>query len=269
MRTLLFAASLFALVGLAPAAPAPPDKLSDDDVAKAEKAVKEQLDKANAQGAAEAPIKDEALERVFPKTAFFTVLFRQYPVGRQPPEGFNVSNVYAAGADGKPQLLKDAKGLEAFLKANLPAVKSDDAAKDAARAAVRLAQELHQDGFYTFALQDDSTKVTTEKDVRKASAKTMAMKGGNGEIVAFLTFDDAGKLTKLEEKADLKEGPRPICQATKLLDADPIVRRMAEQDLFIMGRAAKPYMDEQRAKASPELQKAIDRMWQRILEEGR
>ena len=41
---------------------------------------------------------------------------------------------------------------------------------------------------------------------------------------------------------------------------------MAEQDLLIMGRAAKPYLDEQRAKASPALQQAIDRIWQRILD---
>jgi hypothetical protein len=68
---------------------------------------------------------------------------------------------------------------------------------------------------------------------------------------------------------ELKPGPRPICQATKLLDADPVVRRMAEQDLLVMGRAARPYLDEQRAKAAPELQKAIDRVWERICADDR
>lgn len=61
---------------------------------------------------------------------------------------------------------------------------------------------------------------------------------------------------------------RPICQATKLLDADPIVRKMAERSIQIMGRAARGYLEEQRAQAAPDLQQAIDRMWQRILEEG-
>ena len=70
-------------------------------------------------------------------------------------------------------------------------------------------------------------------------------------------------------RSKLKPGPRPICHATKLLDPDPVVRAIVEQDLLIMGRAAKPYLDEQRAKASPELQQAIDRIWQRILNEGR
>jgi hypothetical protein len=71
-------------------------------------------------------------------------------------------------------------------------------------------------------------------------------------------------LTKATAKAEIKPGPRPVCHATKLLDADPVVRAIVEQDLLIMGRAAKPYLDEQRAKAGPELQEAIDRIWQRI-----
>jgi hypothetical protein len=62
---------------------------------------------------------------------------------------------------------------------------------------------------------------------------------------------------------------RPICQATKLLDRDPIVRRMARQDVLVMGRAAKPYFDKVPATARPKLQRAIDRIWQRILDEGR
>ena len=95
------------------------------------------------------------------------------------------------------------------------------------------------------------------------------MAGGNGEITAKLTFDPNGKFQSAEEKVNLKPGPRPICQATKLLDGDAIVRRMAERDLLIMGRAAKPYLDEQRAKASPELQRAIDAIWRQIQDEDR
>jgi len=94
--------------------------------------------------------------------------------------------------------------------------------------------------------------------------------GGNmGEIAASLTFDPAGKLSKGSETANIKRGIRPICQATKLLDPDPIVRGMAEQAILVMGKAAKEYLDEQRAKASPELRSAIDRIWHRILIEDR
>ena len=44
---------------------------------------------------------------------------------------------------------------------------------------------------------------------------------------------------------------------------------MAEQDVLVMGHAAKPYLDQVRATARPKLRQAIDRIWQRILDEGR
>ena len=94
----------------------------------------------------------------------------------------------------------------------------------------------------------------------------MVMRGGNGWVEVAMTFDEQGKMEadSLRAAADLHPGPRPKCHATKPLDPDPIVRKIVEQDLLIMGRYAKPYLDEQRAKASPELQRAIDRIWQRI-----
>ena len=84
-----------------------------------------------------------------------------------------------------------------------------------------------------------------------------------------MTLGPAGSFVNVLEKSALRPGIRPICQATKLLDRDPIVRRMAEQDLLVMGRAAKPYLDQIRVTAQPKLQQAIDRIWQRILNEGR
>jgi hypothetical protein len=89
------------------------------------------------------------------------------------------------------------------------------------------------------------------------------MEGGNGELNVTLEFEK-GQLAKANETAKIREGPRPICQATKLLDADPIVRRMAENDLLYLGDLVKDYLDEQRAQATPELRQAIDRLWQRI-----
>jgi hypothetical protein len=38
-----------------------------------------------------------------------------------------------------------------------------------------------------------------------------------------------GTLVNVLEKSALRPGVRPICQATKLLDRDPIVRRMANR----------------------------------------
>jgi hypothetical protein len=44
---------------------------------------------------------------------------------------------------------------------------------------------------------------------------------------------------------------------------------MAEDAILVMGKAAKEYLDEQRARARPALREAIARIWQRILGEDR
>jgi hypothetical protein len=93
--------------------------------------------------------------------------------------------------------------------------------------------------------------------------------GGTGKLKVHMEFDASGALADVVEQRSMHAGVRPICQATKLLDADPIVRRMAERDLLVMGRAAKAYLDEQRARATPELGQAIDRIWKHIVAEGR
>jgi hypothetical protein len=123
-----------------------------------------------------------------------------------------------------------------------------------------------QDGFYTFG--DAYVRVTTFADGSlQVSGRVRVTAGGKGHIRATLDFDSNGCLKEVSEVRRVCPGVRPICQATKLLDPDPLVRRMAEQDILVMGTAAKGYLDEQRAKARPELQKAIDRIWKRIVDE--
>jgi hypothetical protein len=260
-----------AWVGVAAAAPIPEKKkLTEEERAKVEKAVKDYLQQMMAASGALQPLQDERLERVFPRHAFYTLLFRQYPVGRPAPKGFAVSNVLVADADGKVQVFTTAsKDLLAFFNAAMRPSQTDDQVKDIGRAWIRVLQEFYQDGFYKFALMDDATKVTTDGATRKVSVKVVAMQGGNGEINATVEVAANGMLTKFDGTSSLKPGPRPICHATKLLDPDPLVRRIVEQDLLIMGVAAKPYLEEQRAKAAPELQQAIDRIWQRILDADR
>jgi hypothetical protein len=235
----------------------------------AAKAVNDALQGFNATGFVIQEVKDERVARAFPKHLFFGVYFRQYPVARLVPKGMNASNVYAVGPDGKARLLKQTTDLHDFFRGNLAPAKEEKAAKDAARAYVRLLEDLHQDGFYKFALHDDSTKIEAGADGKKATARAVVMSGGNGELSAVLTLDGTGVLRSVADTVTLKPGPRPICQASKLLDPDLIVRRMAERDLVIMGRAARPYLDEQRARAEPALQRAIDRVWELILLEDR
>jgi hypothetical protein len=264
----LFTAALLvasAVTITASGGPAPEAKPTPESIAKAEKAVKEHLEKLKGTGAAVQYIKDDAVEKVLPRYYLFAVLFRQFPVGRVPPKGLTASNLFAVDADGKVTTLTDAKKLEKFFQSNLAAVKEEAQMKTTIRAWLRLTQQYHQDGFYTFGIMDDAIKV----EGKTSRGTVVAMKGGSGTLTASFTFDDAGKLAKVSEEAKFRPGPRPICQATKLLDKDSVVRRIAEQDLLIMGTAAKEYLDEQRAEASPELRRAIDRTWQRIVEAER
>jgi hypothetical protein len=240
-----------------------------EEIDKAKKAVEKKMADLKApDGGTTTVFEDEALAKLFPNHVFVGVRFRQFPVARLLPKGVSAFNLFAYEIQGL-HTLSSVDELRKFFEGVLPAVKDDAAAKNAAHAWLLLAQEQQNDGFYKFKIMDDAIKVTAEKGGRKVSAQSMATSGGNGDVSVTMVFDEKGKLTTIEPGGKLKPGPRPICQATKLLDPDPIVRKMAEQDLLCMGRAAKAYLDEQRAKAGPELQKAIDRIWQRIVDEDR
>ena len=59
-----------------------------------------------------------------------------------------------------------------------------DPGKAAVRAWLKLSSELHQDGFFRFAIMDDSTKAELVRGVVSASGKVVVMQGGNGELNA-------------------------------------------------------------------------------------
>jgi hypothetical protein len=246
-------------------APAPEKKRDAESIAQAEKKVNEELERLKGVGAMVQYIKADEVAALFPRTTFFAVVFRQYPVARRTPEGLKAANLFAVDNRGKVKVLSQQQALAKYVVANAGKAHGEVPMKQAARAYLQLCQHLHQDGFFRFAILDDSVQVSRTEEGATAVGTVVAMQGGSGTIKATLHFDADGKLTRIEEQAMLRPGPRPICQATKLLDADPVVRRMAEQDLLLMGTAVKPYLDEQRARATPQLQKAIDRIWQRIV----
>ena len=267
--------TVLALCGAALAAggPArPADNPSAEDLQKVKKKVEEELAGLNVKGGPRVEaVSEEAVARALPSHRFVGVIFPQYPVARVPPEPLKSGNVYAVPKEGKLTLLTDAKGLETLFGSAAVAVKDEKTAKDAVRAWLRLSQEFAQDGYYKFSIPDDTVKAVKDGDGWKVGGQAVVdqTRGDRGGITATLTFDKGGKLTKASEEVKLQPGMRPRCQATKLLDADPVVRVMAEQDLLILGRLGKDYLDEQRAKADPELRQAIDRIWKRIVEEGR
>ena len=214
------------------------------------------------------PVTDDFVGRTFPNFSFFGVIFRQYPIAVQcpPASDLKCANLFFV-QNGQVDFASTIDDLRFFFAANLRPVPTQDAATDAASTWLRFSEELKQDGFYTFSPSDVSYMPRNDLTVLRAHASIVS--GGDGNIDAIMTLGAAGSFVNVLEKGALRAGIRPICQATKLLDRDPIVRRMAEQDLQVMGRAAKPYLDQIRAKAQPKLQQAIDRIWQRILNEGR
>jgi hypothetical protein len=243
------------------------EKPSQEAAGKAIIALKAHLEKAKATGGQILPIYSPALTKDFPEDIFLALRFRLFPVARRLPEGMKASNIFVVSKEGKVKHLRDAKELEKFFQKHLPAIKKQEQAQNALSGWLLLAQEFYQDGGFLFEVLTKAFAIEEKGKGFEAAGRAIVMKGGNGEINATLTFAD-GKLTKVAQSAKVRPGPRPICQATKLLDTDPIVRKMAEQDLLIMGLAAKDYLDEQRASAAPELRRAIDRLWRRIQKNG-
>jgi hypothetical protein len=217
-------------------------------------------------------VRDEGLASTFSGYMFYVLRFRRYPVAIAPLEPLTSNNLFIVKPDGSVEHVPNNEMLKNFFRAALDPVNTEASAKVVAKAWLRLVQEFHQDGFFQFSIPEDSIRVTaTRNEGFEVSGKAVVnAQGGNfGEIAAKLTFDPSGALTNVSESAQVRRGIRPICQATKLLDPDPIVRDMAEQSILVMGTAVKGYLDEQRATASPELQRAIDEIWQRIVAEGR
>ena len=208
------------------------------------------------------------LAKNFPDHEFFALRFRIYPVARVMPEGMKPSNIFVVSKDGKVRHLKDAKTLEGFFRADGPAAKTNAAASSIAEAWLSLSPEFIQDGFYKFEVSKEMTGTSGDGLPLSVTGRALVVAGGKGDIHATQKFAKDGKVAEASDVVKVKPGPRPICQATKLLDPDPIVRRMAEADLLFMGLDARDYLMEQRAKANPALRQAIDRLWQRIQQEG-
>ena len=219
-------------------------------------------------GAVVRPITDDYVGRTFANLSLFGVIFRQYPVAVQCPQGQDLkcANVFFV-KDGKVDFVSTIPDLKFFFATQLGPVPSQDGASDAASTWLRLSEELKQDLFYGFSAPEIS--YTPRDDITQVQGHVTVVSGGGGQIDMVMTLGSAGSLIVISERSKIRPGVRPICQATKLLDRDPIVRRMAEQDILVMGCAAKSYLDQVRATARPKLQQAIDRIWQRILEESR
>jgi hypothetical protein len=253
------------MANLAPADEAkPPDTRGRDLLAK-KLATLQDADKGRVE-----QVTAEYLSRALPDHLFYMLRFGTYPTAQPLSPPLRARNLFIVKPDDSVEHIVDRSVLETFFRSTLVLVTTEAQARDAAKAWLRFILEFHQDGYYRFAIPEESVLVSATSRGREVTAKAEITAGGWGELVIHLAFDQAGKVVEVSGLTDyrhLRRGLRPICQATKLLDPDPIVRAMAEQAILIMGRHAKEYLDDQRARARPELQRAIDQMWRRILAE--
>jgi hypothetical protein len=212
------------------------------------------------------PITDDYIGNTLPGS-YFGVYFQQWPIAIDPPQGLAPSNVFFV-VDQQVYYVTNPDDLKNVFLAVVKPVQTQDQALDVGRSWLRLSVQFSQDGYFRFSdpVMHASTLATGEILV---GGREKVTSGGTGKLKVHMEFDASGDLADVVERRAIHAGVRPICQATKLLDPDPIVRRMAERDILVMGRAAKAYLDEQRARATPELRQAIDRMWKRIVAESR
>jgi hypothetical protein len=212
-------------------------------------------------------LKDNSLALMFgPKFQWYCLRYPVWPIAMQINAPLATNNIFVLDDTNKiVSLITDSDRLKLFFARYLHSVENEQEVKTALIAWLNVEQELAQDGMFQFSINDSSLNISKKGSQIIASGQSVvAPSGGNqGSLDSRLVFD-GGKLVSAENQRNLQEGMRPICQSTKLLDPDPIVRRMAEQDILLMGRSCKFYLAEQRAKATPELQAAIDAIWKRI-----
>ena len=214
---------------------------------------------------------ESALPAVFPEHQFYVLHYSAYPVGRPLPEPLRGQNVLILSKTGALEHITDATALERVLRPLLPPARDPQTRGSILRAWLSITLEFTQDTMFEFSIPPDSVQIVADGGGWKASGKAVVKpSGGNqGDISLSLSFDSTGKLLSVAETRAVRAGIRPRCQATKLLDADPIVRAMAQQDILVMGRAGAAYLAERHPIATPELQAALEKLWQQILVEGR
>lgn len=241
-----------------------------DDATEAEAKLKEYLGGIKGSEAGRVTLLADGTREAFPDFVLFSHVIPQYPVARQAPAPLSNANVIAVPKQkgGKPVLIKDLKELEKFFKEHARAVKQPAESDDVLKAWLRSAAELAQDGYFKFTVKTGPSLASGNTITATGSAPVDPRNMDKGEIKASLTFK-SGKFAAAETKSSVSAGIRPRCQATKLLDPDPIVRAIAEDSLRVMGSTAKDYLDAQYAKASPQLRAAIDRVRAKIAAEGR
>jgi len=240
----------------------------DLDSAKARDLVEKQVQSWKGEGAHASVIEPAFMRDIFPNHTFVAVHFPLWPVARLAPEPMKSQNLFVVTKDGKLTHLPDSKKLEEYFKG---ALKAEADVDKVTRGWLHLRMAYIQDGFYKFKYPAKAKEgpAASSVTILYGVVEVVPEMGNMGTFTATLRFNQAGQLASITEENKVIRGMRPRCQATLLLHPEKLVREIAEQDLLVMGRNAREYLMEQRAKANDELRREIDRVWRQIVAEGR
>jgi hypothetical protein len=154
------------------------------------------------------PIEDSYVTATFPSIRFFGLVFRQYPVAVEPPEGLNPSDLVVVLGD-KVIVLTSPDELQTFFLTTLAPLNDTDAAAEAGQAWLRLTAAFTQDGFYTFS--DPVVAVIESADGgMTVLGEIVATEGGEGAILMALDIDVDGDVTEIVEAREVQIGSRPL-----------------------------------------------------------
>ncbi len=212
-------------------------------------------------------VKCDELSALLPKSSFFSLWFPQYPVAVEPSAPLKPTNVFVVTGEEVAHL-RSAADIGKHLQDCLGPVRDEATVRQAAVALLILFQELKQDGFFEFA----RPKITLESNGEGMNAlgevEVVEKRGDKGRLTVRISCAD-GRIDTVKLNGQLSPGIRPRCQATRLLDPDPVIREIMRRDLIVMGSRAEHYLVAQWRKAGPRLKKELEKIWRQIVAEGR
>jgi hypothetical protein len=138
------------------------------------------------------PIEDPDVQRTFAGDDFFGITFATWPVAPRLPKELSHETLVRVRRGGSAEPIRDHAGLTAVLAATLTDVTSDDRARTAVLAALRLAEAVARaapDGF-----QKPDASVVHQGDSIVATARAAAAEPARGQVAVHLEFGPDGRV---------------------------------------------------------------------------
>lgn len=198
---------------------------------------------------------------------WYSVHYREFPMAVRPPDPMNPRNLVVE-SKSKTLHFGTRQELDKLARDMFRPVRREDLT-DFALDWLRVSSVFSQDGFFEFQFKKFNIKVKDAGRACQVDAESPVVEkaGDTGKLRCTLSFnltDEGYVLVSVKDDDTVVPGIRPICQATLLLDQNPKVRKIAERDLLVMGRAALGYLEEQRTHATGDLRKEIERVIKKV-----